>query len=140
MKILWLLLMLWSCGGSPELVDKDNRRDKSKLISLNKIYSDSVTWEGEDFSDWKIFHVDKAGLLFVTVAFDTPDGACEVILRDKYGAHMAREVQSNNPKIVLTRRVEPGRFFVWVHAPGEYCSSGYSVQARIDPDREQPPG
>lgn len=103
-------------------------------MPLNKVFSDSLTWEGEDRADWKIFYVEVPGLLYVTVAFDRPDGSCEVVLRDRFGAHMAREVQSNHPKIELARRVTPGRFFVWVNAPNEYCASQYSIEARVDPD------
>ena len=55
-------------------------------------------------------------------------------LRDKYGAHMAREVQSNSPRMELVRRVEPGRFFAWIHAPDQQCSSEYAIEARVDPD------
>ena len=64
-----------------------------------------MTYDGDDKSDWKIFHVDEPGLLMVTVHFDDAGGSCEAYLRDKYGAHVAREVQSNNPYIELTRRV-----------------------------------
>ncbi len=125
---------LAACSGSPDPKDDDFQRHLSKPIPLNKVHTDSVTFDGDDQSDWKIFHVDEPGLLMVTVHFDDAGGSCEAYLRDKYGAHVAREVQSNNPYIELTRRVEPGRFFIWIHAPDESCSTRYSLEARLDPD------
>ena len=128
------LILLAACSGTPELKDEDFQRHLSKPITMNRVHTDSVTFDGEDDSDWKIFNVDTPGLLEVTVVFNTPDGTCEAYLRDKYGAHVAREVQSNNPYIKLTRRVEPGRFFIWIYAPDEGCNTTYSVEARLDPD------
>lgn len=139
MRATWIwavVLACAACGGGPdELADPDFQRHLAKPLPLNKVYTDSLTFEeGADVSDWKIFHVDQQGLLTVTVHFDKVNGSCEVYLRDKYGAHMAREIQSNNPYIELTRRVEPGRFFVWLNSPDKNCSSQYSIEARIDPD------
>jgi hypothetical protein len=127
-------LLFLACSGSPELKDDDFQRHLSKPITMNRVHTDSVTFDGDDESDWKIFNVDQPGLLTVTVVFNTPNGTCEAYLRDKYGAHVAREVQSNNPYIELTRRVEPGRFFIWVYAPDEGCSTTYSVESKLDPD------
>jgi len=126
--------LLGACSSAPELKDDDFQRHLSKPIPLNRVHTDSVTFDGDDTSDWKIFNVGEPGLLTVTVVFNTPDGTCEAYLRDKYGAHVAREVQSNNPYIELTRRVEPGRFFIWIHAPDESCSTTYSLEAKLDPD------
>ncbi len=129
-----ILLVLAACGGEPDLKDQDFQRHLAKPMPLNKVYTDSVAFELDDKSDWKIFHVDQPGLLTVRIVFDTPNGTCEAYLRDKYGAHVAREVQSNNPYLDLVRRVEPGRFFIWIHAPDEKCSTKYSLEARLDPD------
>lgn len=130
-----VLALAAGCGGGPdENPDPDFQRHLAKPLPLNKVFTDSVTWEGEDRSDWKIFFVEQPGLLSVKVVFDKVAGSCEVYLRDKYGAHVAREVQSNNPYIELVRRVEPGRFFVWLNAPTPKCSSQYSIEARVEPD------
>ncbi len=129
------LTLAAGCGGGPDtLGDQDFQRHLAKPMPLNKVFTDSVSWEGEDRSDWKIFHVEAPGLLSVKIVFDNVAGSCEVFLRDKYGAHMAREVQSNNPYLELVRRVEAGRFFIWVKSPDKNCSSQYSLEARLDPD------
>lgn len=124
-----------ACGGGPDAAnqDPDFRRHVAKPLPLNKVFTDSITHKGGDIDDWKIFHVDKPGFLTVTVHFDQPGGECEVHLADKYGAKIAREIQSANPYVRLERRVVPGRFFVWVHAP-KGCATQYSVEARLDPD------
>jgi hypothetical protein len=129
-------LGLAACGGGPDAGDPDFQRHLAKPLPLNKVYTDSITFTGEDRADWKIFHVDQPGLLSVKVVFDNAGAArsCEIYLKDKYGAHVAREVQSNNPYTELVRRVEPGRFFVWVNAPDAKCASQYSMEARLDPD------
>lgn len=134
--ILALGLLCAACGGGPEEVkDNDFQRHLAKPLPLNKVFTDSLTYNGDDRSDWKIFNIDQQGLLTVTIHFDKIDGSCEVSLRDKYGADMGREVQSNSPYIELVRRVEePGRFFVWLNSPDAKCSSQYSIEARIDPD------
>ncbi len=129
-----LAASLAACGGGPETGDPDDRRDKARPMALNKVFTDSLTFKGGDTEDWKIFHVDQPGLLTVRVHFDDANGNCEAFLRDKYGAHMAKEVQSNNPYLDLVRRVEPARFFVWLHAPDKGCASRYSLEARLDPD------
>ena len=127
--------LLAACGGGPDQPgDDDFQRHLARQMPMNKVFTDSLTWEGEDRSDWKVFNVSEPGLLKLTVRFDKPDGSCEVYLRDKYGAHMAREVQSNSPRMELVRRVEPGRFFAWIHAPDQQCSSEYAIEARVDPD------
>ncbi|MCA9539485.1 MAG: hypothetical protein KC620_11395 [Myxococcales bacterium] len=133
--LLCATLALAACGGVDEKAgDPDAHRHEAKPLPLNKVFTDSLTWD-TDKSDWKIFHVDQPGLVFVTVHFDKIDGKCEVYLRDKYGAHMAREVQSNNPYIELARRItEPQRLFIWINAPNEKCSSQYSLEARVEPD------
>lgn len=132
---LAVALALTACGGGPEPnADPDFQRHLAKPLPLNKVFTDSLTKQ-VDTSDWKIFNIDKQGLLTVTIHFDKIDGSCEVYLRDKYGADMGREVQSNNPYIELVRRVEePGRFFVWLNSPDDKCSSQYSIEARLDPD------
>ena len=90
--------------------------------------SSSKPWE-------KIFFVEVQGLVTVTTHFDTPGGNCELYLRDKYGAQMAREVQSNNQYVQLVRRVvEPTRLFVWVNSSSKKCSTMYSIEAKVDPD------
>jgi hypothetical protein len=114
--------------------DEDDRRDKAKPLPLNKVFTDSLTFKGDDQEDWKIFYVEQPGLLKVTVHFDTADVGCEVYLKDKYGAEKAKEVQSANPYIELVRRVEPARFFVNLVAPNARCNSQYSIEAKIDPD------
>ena len=128
-------LLVMGCGSAPEVIaDPDARRHEAKPLPLNKVITDSLTWD-VDKSDWKIFFVEQQGLVTVTTHFDTPGGRCELYLRDKYGAQMAREVQSNNPYVQLVRRVlEPTRLFVWVNSPGESCSTMYSIEARIEPD------
>lgn len=138
------MLRLWVCCAAVALAacgsvdtkkeDADDRRDKAKPLPLNKVFTDSITFKGEDRNDWKIFYVEQAGLLKVTVHFDKADSGCEVYLKDKYGAEMAKEVQSANPYIELVRRVEPARFFVNLVAPSANCGSQYSIEARIDPD------
>ncbi|MCA9546975.1 MAG: hypothetical protein KC613_21380 [Myxococcales bacterium] len=138
--IRWLLvsaaaLAPLGCGGSDtKQGDPDFERHLAQPLPLNKVFTDSLTPEGDDKADWKVFFVENQGLLTVTVHFDKLDSNCEVYLRDKYGAHMAKEVQSNNPYIELVRRVEPGRFFVWLNAPTPKCSSQYSIEARVEPD------
>lgn len=125
---------LGACGGGPETnVDPDFRRHLAKPLPLNKVFTDSLTVDGKDLDDWKIFNVDQPGFLTVTVHFDQPGGECEAHLADKYGAKIAREVQSANPYVKLERRVDPGRYFVWIHA-GKGCATQYSVEARLDPD------
>lgn len=124
-----------ACGSVEEKIeDPDAHRHQAKPLPMNKVITDSLTWD-VDKSDWKIFFVKQSGLVFVTVHFDKPGGKCEVYLRDKYGAQMAREVQSNNPYVELARRVkDETRLFVWVNSPGEKCSTQYSLEARIEPD------
>jgi hypothetical protein len=126
--------LLSACGGGAqeENKDPDFRRHLAKPLPLNKVVTDSITSEG-DVDDWKIFNVDQQGFLTVTVHFDEQGGECEASLADKYGAKVAREVQSANPYVKLERRVDPGRYFIWVHA-GRKCSTQYSVEARLDPD------
>lgn len=132
--LLAFALPLVGCGGADDKdSDPDDRRDKAKPLPLNKVFTDSIANNG-DRSDWKIFFVEAPGLLKVTIHFDKADAGCEVFLKDKYGAEVAKEVQSANPYIELVRRVEPARFFVHVSAPRETCSSQYSVEARVDPD------
>ena len=135
-RYLIAFALLTGCGGVTAEVnaDPDFQRHRAKPLPLNKVFTDSLTYGGEDRSDWKIFNVEEPGLLTVTIHFDKIDGSCEVYLRDKYGADMGREVQSNNPYIELVRRVEPGRFFVWLSSPDERCASQYSIEARVDPD------
>ncbi len=133
----WFMVMalfLGACGAADEKSeDPDGRRDRAKPIAMNKVLSDSLTWD-VDVSDWKLIYVKEPGLIFVKVHFDRPNGKCEVYLRDKYGAQMAREVQSNNPYIELVRKVEdPGRVFVWLHSPTSKCDTGYALEARIEP-------
>ncbi len=125
--------MATGCGGGPA-ADEDFQRHLARQMPMNKVFTDSLSWVGEDRSDWKVFNVQQPGLLRVTIRFDKPDGSCEVYLRDKYGSHMAREVQSNSPRMELVRRVEPGRFFAWINSPNEQCSSEYAIEARVDPD------
>jgi hypothetical protein len=130
-----LLAYASACGGSDEKPEDDDfERHVAKPLPMNKVHTDSLSFRGGDMSDWKIFNVDVPGLVTVTIAFDRPDADCEAYLADKYGAKVAREVQSANPKIVLTRRVDPGRFFVWVHAPKQSCTTQYSIEARLEPD------
>jgi hypothetical protein len=130
-----LALTLTACGGGSKVLgDPDFQRHMAKPMELNKVFTDSLTPEGDDKSDWKIFYVQEPGLLTVKVHFDAQDTTCEVYLRDKYGAHMAREQQSNNPYIELVRRVEPGRYFVWLNAPDLKCSSQYAIEARVEAD------
>lgn len=128
-------IVLAACGGADKApADPDGHRHEAKPLSLNKVMTDSLTWD-VDKSDWKIFFVEQQGLVTVTTHFDTPGGNCELYLRDKYGAQMAREVQSNNQYVQLVRRVvEPTRLFVWVNSPGPKCSTMYSIEAKIDPD------
>lgn len=128
-------LALAACGGAEKkLEDPDGHRHQAKPLPLNKVITDSLTWD-VDKSDWKIFFVEQQGLVTVTTHFDTPGGNCELYLRDKYGAQMAREVQSNNQYVQLVRRVvEPTRLFVWVNSSGKKCSTMYSIEAKIDPD------
>ncbi len=128
-------LTLPACGGAQKAMeDPDAHRHQAKPLPLNKVIVDSLTWD-VDKSDWKIFFVEQQGLVTVTTHFDTPGGNCEMYLRDKYGAQMAREVQSNNQYVKLVRRiVEPTRLFVWVNSSSEKCSTGYAIEARIDPD------
>lgn len=134
--LLGLLLPLgWfgaGCGGQPAQ-DPDFERHLAKPMALNKVFTDSLT-PGTDKSDWKVMFLEGTGLLTVTVHFDKIDSNCEVYLRDKYGAHVAKEVQSNNPYLQLVRRIEPGRYFVWVNSPGEKCNSQYSIEAKLDAD------
>lgn len=134
-RMLAVVLLVAGCGGAPEIpADPDAHRHQAKPLPLNKVITDSLTWD-VDKSDWKIFFVEAQGLVTVTTHFDTPGGKCEMYLRDKYGAQMAREVQSNNPYVQLVRRVkEPTRLFVWVNSTGENCSTMYSIEARIEPD------
>lgn len=141
MNVRYLLLLsialgMSACGGGPEVAaDPDFQRHMAKPLPLNKVFTDSLTYGADDRSDWKIFNIDKQGLLTVTIHFDKIDGSCEVYLRDKYGADMGREVQSNNPYLEIVRRVEePGRFFVWLNSPDAKCSSQYSIEARLDAD------
>lgn len=122
------------CGGKDALVDPDFQRHLAKPLELNKVFTDSLTPAGGDKSDWKVLFLEGTGLLTVTVHFDKLDSNCEVFLRDKYGAHVAKEVQSNNPYLQLVRRIEPGRYFVWVNAPSEKCNSQYSIEAKVDAD------
>lgn len=130
-----LTLTLMACGSvDTKKEDEDDRRDKAKPLPLNKVFTDSLTYQGEDFSDWKIFYVEQPGLLKVTVHFDKADVGCEVYLKDKYGAEKAKEVQSANPYIELVRRVEPARYFVNLVAADSKCASQYSIEAKIDPD------
>ncbi len=130
-----LLAYASACGGSDEKPEDDDfERHVAKPLPMNKVHTDSLSFRGGDLSDWKIFNVDVPGLVTVTIAFDRPDADCEAHLADKYGAKISREVQSANPKIVLTRRVDPGRFFVWVHAPKQSCTTQYSIEARLEPD------
>jgi hypothetical protein len=130
-----LLAYASACGGSDEKPEDDDfERHVAKPLPMNKVHTDSLSFRGGDTSDWKIFNVDVPGLITVTIAFDRPDADCEAYLADKYGAKVAREVQSANPKIVLTRRVDPGRFFVWVNAPKQSCTTQYSIEARLEPD------
>ena len=130
-----LLAYASACGGADEKPEDDDfERHVAKPLPMNKVHTDSLSFRGGDMSDWKIFNVDVPGLVTVTIAFDRPDADCEAYLADKYGAKVAREVQSANPKIVLTRRVDPGRFFVWVHAPKQSCTTQYSIEARLEPD------
>ncbi|MCB9526918.1 MAG: hypothetical protein H6703_01100 [Myxococcales bacterium] len=135
MLLIAAAVSITACGGAEEkLRDPDEHRHQAKPLPLNKVMTDSLTWD-VDKSDWKIFHVETGGLVYVTVHFDKPGGKCEVYLRDRYGAQMAREVQSNNPYVELVRRVpEPTRIFVWVNSTGENCSTQYSLEARIEPD------
>lgn len=121
-----------ACGGGPE-PDPDFERHLAKPMALNKIFTDSLT-HPTDKSDWKVLFLESSGLLTVTVHFDRIDGGCEVYLKDKYGAHIAKEVQSNNPYLELVRRIEPGRFFVWINSPGEKCDTEYSIEARLEAD------
>lgn len=128
-------LFATGCGSvDSRAEDADDRRDKAKPLPLNKVFTDSLSYKGEDFSDWKIFYVEEPGLLKVTVHFDKADAGCVVYLKDKYGAEMAKEVQSANPYIELVRRVEPARFFVNLVALDSKCASQYSIEAKIDPD------
>ncbi len=130
----WILAVaLVGCGGAESDEDPDDRRDKAKPLPLNKVFTDSIS-SSDDRSDWKIFFVETPGLLTVTIHFDRADVGCEVFMKDKYGAEMAKEVQSANPYIELVRRVEPARFFVHVAAPRETCSTQYSIEARVDQD------
>lgn len=133
---LGFVYTLAACGAAVDAKaeDEDDRRDKAKPLPLNKVFTDSLTFKGDDFADWKIFYVEQPGLLSVTVHFDRADAGCEVYLKDKYGAEMAKEVQSANPYIKLVRRVEPARFFVNLVAPSARCGSQYSIEAKIDPD------
>ncbi len=134
MKRLAALVLLAGCGGGPDTnADPDYRRHLAKPLPLNKVFTDSITAKGEDRDDWKIFNVDAPGFLTVTVHFDEQGGDCEASLADKYGAKVAREVQSANPYVKLERRVDAGRYFIWVHA-NDKCSTQYSVEARLDPD------
>ena len=128
-------LWLTACGGAEKkLEDPDGHRHQAKPLPLNKVITDSLTWD-VDRSDWKIFFVEVQGLVTVTTHFDTPGGNCELYLRDKYGAQMAREVQSNNQYVQLVRRVvEPTRLFVWVNSSSKKCSTMYSIEAKVDPD------
>lgn len=123
-----------ACGGDQRAKDDDFERHLAKPIPLNKVFTDSLTHLGEDHADWKVVHTDRPGLLMVTVRFDEVQTECEVYLADKYGAKMAREVHAGQPHIELVRRVEPGRFFVWINAPSNKCASSYSLEARLDPD------
>jgi len=134
-RMLPVMFLIAGCGGAPEIPsDPDQQRHQAKPLPLNKVITDSLTWD-VDKSDWKIFFVEEQGLVTVTTHFDKPGGKCELYLRDKYGAQMAREVQSNNPYVQLVRRViEPTRLFVWVNSPGESCSTMYSIEAKIEPD------
>lgn len=135
MLLIAAAVLLTACGGAEEKPsDPDEHRHQAKPLPLNKVMTDSLTWD-VDKSDWKIFFVETGGLVYVTVHFDKPGGKCEVYLRDRYGAQMAREVQSNNPYVELVRRVpEATRVFVWVNSNGENCSTQYSLEARVEPD------
>ncbi len=133
----WLIvaaLLMGACGAEEKSEDPDGRRDRAKPIALNKVLSDSLTWD-VDVSDWKLIYVQEPGLVYVKVHFDRGNGKCEVYLRDKYGAQMAREVQSNNPYVELVRKMdEAGRVFVWLHSPSAKCDTGYALEARIEPN------
>lgn len=133
--LLTSALLALGCGSVDNRAeDEDDRRDKAKPLPLNKVFTDSLSYKGDDRNDWKIFYVEDPGLLKVTVHFDKPDAGCVVLLKDKYGAEMAKEVQSANPRMELVRRVEPARFFVNLVAPDGQCASQYSIEAKIDPD------
>ena len=138
MRTIWLwcaILMAFGCGGGNDAKEDDDfERHLAKPLPLNKVFTDSLTFLGADRSDWKIIHLDKPGLLTVTVHFDEVQTECEAYLADKYGAKMAREVHAGQPYLELVRRVEPGRFFIWINAPSDKCSSQYSLEARLDPD------
>lgn len=125
---------LLACGGDDKPEDDDFERHIAKPLPMNKVFTDSLSHNGADYSDWKIFNADQPGIITVTIHFDKPDADCEAYLADKYGAKIERETQSASPYIRLTRRIEPGRFFVWVHAPKASCTTQYSIEARLEPD------
>ncbi len=127
-------LFFLGCGGDEAPQDEDFERHLAKPLPLNKVFTDALSPLGGDKSDWKIFNTTEPGLVTVSIHFDKPDGDCEAQLADKYGAKIEREVQSANPYVRLTRKVEPGRFFVWIYAPKDTCSTQYSIEARLEPD------
>lgn len=132
---LCMAAALTACGGAGPVPDDDFQRHLARQMPLNRVFTDSITFSGEDRADWKVFNVEQAGLLRLTVRFDDPDGTCEISMRDKYGSRIAREVQLNSQRMELVRRVDaPGRFFAAIEAPNEGCSSEYAVEARLDPD------
>lgn len=122
------------CGGAKgPPPDEDGRRDMAKPMPMNKVFTDSITYRGNDKNDWKLINVEESGLLYVTVRFDKIDAACRVHLADKYGAKIAREDNAGQPRIEMVREVNPGRFFIWLEAVDGSCSSQYSLEARLDP-------
>lgn len=134
--LLAVCAALVGCGGvDAKVEDVDDRRDKAKPLPLNKVFTDSLTFSGEDRHDWKIFYIEEPGLLTVKVHFDKSDRGCVVYLKDKYGAELAKEIQSANPYVELVRRRdEASRLFVHLEADQSKCASQYSIEARLNPD------
>ncbi|MFN3200533.1 MAG: hypothetical protein ACE366_19195 [Bradymonadia bacterium] len=132
--VLMLALVGAGCGGAKgPPPDDDSRRDLAKPMPMNKVFTDSLTFSGKDKNDWKLINVEEPGLLYVTVRFDEINAACRVHLADKYGAKIAREDNAGQPRIEMVREVNPGRFFIWLEAVDNSCSSQYSIEARLDP-------
>lgn len=124
------LLALGGCVAGPdEQSGEDRYRHQAVQVPLDQPVPDTVSWPGNDRTDWKWFAVPEDGLLTVNVHFVNVEAAAHVELFDTYGKSVAKRIKEANrdEHLQFAQPVAAGRYFLRVMAYDEGDQSEYTV-------------
>ena len=141
-----LLIVFFTCAGagcavavsSERASGGDGERHLAQPQALNKMFLDSVDYDGGDGSDWRYMLIGQRGLLTVTCHFDNVHAKTAVTVRDAVGNVMATQYHNGEPKQEATVKVKPGfggtgRYYVEIKATEEGATTPYTCEGKFEP-------